>query len=187
MRRGNVVWPHFLAAGLVAGLAACGGSGGDPNVVRSTPAPTPTPCTQTTVEQDAEGIDPRFLLYFDFSVPDSGRLDTTLDWTFAASPMGYYLVPANTCNTLAEFNNRSCNFIIRSEPSTTKPKKISTPNFTAGNYRWIVGNFADVKESFSLKIVLSKGDCPALTGVPPGVSGEAADSLPQLERMGTRY
>ena len=98
--------------------------------------------------------------------------------------MGFYLVPANTCTTLAEFNNRTCNFIIRSEPSSTKPKKISTPNFTAGNYRWIVGNFADVKESFSLKVVLAKGDCPALTGVAPGVSGEAADSLPKLERMG---
>lgn len=180
MRRGNDVGLRVLAAGLVVGLAACGGNG-DP-VVRSTPAPTPTPCTQTTLDQGPVPLNPRTLIYDDFSVPESGRLDITVDWTFAASPIGVYLVPVNTC-TLAEFNSRTCNFLVRSEV-TTKPRKISTPNFAAGNYRWIIGNFADVQESASILIVLSKGECAALTGVPP--AAEAAESLPRLEQMNPR-
>jgi hypothetical protein len=161
----------MLAASFVLFLAACDSPTEPPP---PPPPPTLTACTQSTVEQDDEGIDPRNLIFFDFSVPDSGRLDVTLDWTVSASRMGFYLVPANTCTTLQEFNNRSCNFLIRSEPPGTKPRKISTPNFAAGNYRWIVGNFEDnTKEAFSLRIVLSTSTCPALVGAPP--AAEARD------------
>jgi hypothetical protein len=166
-----------LGGALVLSLAACGGGSG--NVVApSTPAPTPTPCTQTTLAQDSGAIPGRTLVYNDFSVPDSGRLDVTLDWTNAASQMGFYLVPANTC-TLEEFNARSCNFVIRSE-TTAKPRKISTPNFTAGNYRWIIGNYSDADESVSLQIVLSKGSCAAL-GVAPSASDRTEEAWPGLQ------
>ena len=82
--------------------------------------------------------------------------------------IGVYLVPANTCY-LAEFNARACDFVVRSEPALTKPRKISTPNVAAGNYRWIVSNFNDdTDELFSYQIVLSKGTgCPPLTGGTP--------------------
>jgi len=108
--------------------------------------------------------------------------DVTLDWTFASSPVGFYLVPVNTY-TLDEFNARSCTFLIRSEPSTAKPRKISQPNFSAGNYRWIVANFAEVQESVSLLIVLSKGTgCPALGSPSVGASAHAKEDLPELQR-----
>jgi hypothetical protein len=105
----------------------------------------------------------------EFSVPRNGRLDVTMDWTIDASPMGFYLVPANTC-TLEEFNARTCDFVIRSEPSAAKPRLISTPNFTAGNYGWIVTNFGEDQESVALEIVLSEGSCPALASGRPGAS-----------------
>jgi hypothetical protein len=112
-------------------------------------------------------LDAQMLLYFDFSLQDAGRLDMTRDWTHPSSPMGLCLTPANTC-TLEQFNARSCNFIVRSEPSGVKPRKVSTPNVQAGNCRWLVGNFSDAKESAYLQIVLSKGSgCPALAGVSP--------------------
>jgi hypothetical protein len=189
MRRTRRVWCSLLAVGLVAGLAACGsGKINDPSPGPSaTPVAAAAPCTQSTVEQDTEGIDPRTLIYFDFPVPEGGRLDVTLDWTAPASRMGFYLVPANTCS-LDEFNNRSCNFLIRSE-SGSKPRKISTPNFNAGNYRWIVGNFAEVPESYSLQIVLSKGGCAALAGAPPAAAqrNEGGGQLPAMERMTHRH
>jgi hypothetical protein len=187
MRRTSRVWRRLQAVGLVAGLSACGG-GGNPGGPSSSPTPvtSATSCTQSTVEQDAEGIDPRTLIYFDFPVPESGRLDVTLDWTVAANRMGFYLVPANTC-TLDEFNSRSCNFVIRSE-SGSKPRRISTSNFNAGNYRWIVGNFADLAESYSLQIVLSKGSCPALVGAPPtAAKGNESGPSPAMERMTHRH
>jgi hypothetical protein len=170
----------LAGAALAATLAACGsGTPTDP----PTPAPTPTPCTQSTVSQDSGGVPARTLVYTDFSVPDSGRLDVTMDWTNASSQMGFYLVPANTC-TLQEFNANSCNFLIRSE-TTVKPRKISTPNFAAGNYRWMIGNYSQADESASLQIVLSKGGCAAL-GVPPSASGRTDDSLPPLEHAEPR-
>jgi hypothetical protein len=166
-----------LAAALAAALAACGG--GTSVVTQTTPQPTPTPCTQTTVTQESGPIPSKTLVYNDFSVPDSGRLDVTMDWTNASSQMGFYLVPANTC-TLAEFNARSCNFLIRSE-TTTKPRKVSTPNFSAGNYRWMIGNFSDGQESASLQIVLSKGSCAAFAGT-PSAAGRTGEGWPALER-----
>ena len=146
-------WKRLGLVFLTAGLPACGGGGSVtqpcPGGTTGTPpncVATPPPCTQTTVDQDSGALGPRTIVYNDFSVPDSGRLDITLDWTFATSRFGFYLVPANTC-TLQEFNARSCNFVVRSEASTVKPRKISQENFTAGNYRWMVANFAEVDES----------------------------------------
>jgi hypothetical protein len=92
-------------------------------------------------------------------------------------------VPANTC-TLEEFNARSCNFLVRSEPSATKPKKISTPNFTAGNYRWMIGNFSTDQESVSLQVVLQKGTgCAPLAGGRPSAAAVREGNLPPLERV----
>jgi hypothetical protein len=165
-------------------LAACGGgsdgpgqcpagqTGVPPNCVAIAPV-----CTQSSVYSDSGGVEGKTLVYFDFSVPDTGRLDITLDWTHASSMMGVYLVPANTC-TLDEFNAGSCNFTVRSDPPGPKPRKVSAPNLAAGNYRWIVANYSDALESIALQIVLSKGDCPALAGALPAASArESASAL----------
>jgi hypothetical protein len=133
------------------------------------------------VLQDGGPVESRTLYYHDFSVPDSGRFDMTVDWTVPASPIGVYLVPANTC-TLDEFNKRSCNFIVRSEPSTQKPRKISTPNFAAGNYRWLMGTFGETSESLSYQFVLSKGTgCSPLAVAPPAAS--SVGGTLRFERM----
>jgi hypothetical protein len=181
MERLRVLASMGAAAVLIAGLGACGGGSSSPTV--AAPAPTPTPCTQTTLIQDGGGIDPKMIVYDDFSVPDSGRLDMTLDWTFSDSPMGLYLVPANTCTTIDQFNARSCNFIVRSEPGGAKPRKVSAPNLAAGNYRWLIGNFADVAESVAFNVVLSKGSCPALAGGAPSASARNEAAPLTAERV----
>jgi hypothetical protein len=180
----------FLGVALAAALQACGGNpaaSSCPAGMTGTPPncqPTPPPCTQTSVYQDSGPLPPRTLVYDDFSVPDSGRLDVTLDWTFPASRVGFYLVPANTCNTIEEFNTRSCNFLIRSEPSSVKPRRLSLANFNAGNYRWLTGTFGDEAESGSLQIVLSKGNgCPALASASSVASAPKGQELPELERL----
>jgi hypothetical protein len=162
-----------LAAALAFALTlgACGNDKTNCNTTPTAPGCTPPPttlpaCTQSVVESGTGKLEAQTLRYNDFSVPENGRLDITLDWTNASSPIGVYLTPANTC-TLDEFNARSCNFVVRSEPSTVKPRKISTPNFTAGNYRWLFGNFSANDESVSFQFVLSKGSCAALTGGEP--------------------
>jgi hypothetical protein len=161
---------------LAVSVAACGGSGEGPG---SCPAgqtgvppncvPILPPCSQETIDQDTGAIAPSTLLFFDFSVPRTGRLDVTLDWTNPSSPVGFYIVPANTCR-LDDFNPRNCEFVVRSEPSPVKPRLISTPNFPAGNYRWLIANFSEEQESTALRIVLSEGDCAPLSGGGPVAS-----------------
>ena len=157
--------------------ASCpaGTTGTPPNCVA-----IPPPCTQSNLNQGAFPVAPRTFIYSDFSVPESGRLDITLDWTFPASPVGFYLVPTGGC-TLEEFNARTCNFLVRSE-TATKPRKLSQPNFSAGNYRWIVANFSEEQEAANLLIVLSKGTCPALTSTAVDASAYDGEDLPQMQR-----
>jgi len=178
-RNRRFVWQAgwcLLAAGSVAlGLSACGGSdgGGTP----MTPTPTPTPCTQEVLFQENGPIPSLGAVFEDFSVPRPGRLDVTMDWTNNDSPVGFFLVPANTCGTIEEFNARTCDFVIRSEPSTQKPRLISMSDFTQGNYRWIIANYAEEQESVALEIVLSEGSCPALAGGGPGASARDEEAV----------
>lgn len=177
-----------IAAALALTLGGCGGSDGPgscpggqtgvpPNCVVT---PTPPLCTQTHIYEQNGAVPARTLVYLDFSVPDSGRLDVTMDWTNASSPMGFYLVLANTC-TVDEFNAGSCTFVMRSDPSSVKPRKLSQSGFVAGNYRWMVANFGTSDESAALQVILSKGTCPAVTGVPPSASSRGAETLPAIE------
>jgi hypothetical protein len=188
-RNAGALWVAALLALVSTGCGtdSCpvGETGIPPNCQKVCPAGTLPPdchvdCTQTNIYQQNGAVPTGTLVYLDFSVPDSGRLDVTMDWTNASSAMGFYLVPANTC-ALAEFNARSCNFIIRSEPSSIKPRKVSQASLAAGNYRWIVANFSSSDESAALQIVLSKGTgCPAFGGAPPSVLTRVEETLPAI-------
>ena len=171
-------WGLLAAAGLAMGLSACGGDGDPPKPGPPT-GPTVTPCAQEALFQDNGVVTALTFGWDDFSVPRTGRLDITLDWTNDTSPVGFYLTPVNTC-TPEEFNARTCNFLIRSEPSTVKPRLISEP-IDAGNYRWIIANYSDEQESMALQIVLSTGECAPLAGSrPSGSSREDGGAWPAL-------
>ena len=81
---------------MAASLGACHnptGGDGPPGTTGTSPnctliPPTPPPCTQTVVESGSVAAKARTLYFFDFPVPDSGRLDITMDWTNPASSVG---------------------------------------------------------------------------------------------------
>ena len=190
---------HSLARGLlraaaalplIAALEACGPGCLDnlAGVTCTPPQPTPGPsvapaCIQTSLYTDSGGITSRALLVHDFAVAETGRLDLTLDWTAADSLMGMYLVPAGTCATLDEFNNRTCTFIVRSEPPGTKPRRVSAANIQPGNYRFMVANFSGGMESAAVQIVLSRGSCPAISSAPPTAAQHGATpTVVRIER-----
>jgi hypothetical protein len=136
------------------------------------------------VYQESTPVRSGWVVWDEFSVPDSGRLDVTLDWTFPSSQIGFYVVPANTCTTIEQFNARSCNFVVRAEPSAAKPRKISTPSVAAGNYRLLVADFSDDDESVSIQIVLAKGSgCPAMAGGSPAAASADGLASPPVELM----
>lgn len=184
MTAGKRLGAPLVAVALVWTLGACGGdgpgrcpegqTGTQPNCV---PIVVQEPCTQKVLDSGNGSADPFTIYLKDFSVPEGGRLDITVDWTVASSRIGVYVVPANTCN-IDELNARSCNFLVRSEPgaSSAKPLKISTPNFAAGNYRWMIGNGSSNQESLAYQVVLSKGSCAAITSAVPGAASRGGDA-----------
>jgi hypothetical protein len=137
-------------------LPGCGSS--SPTAV-PTPAPTPTPCTQNALVQANGALPSLNLVRVPFSAPTTGRLDMTVDWTFAASQIGIYLVGAGACS-IDQFNADTCNFLSVSE-TTIKPRKISVANTAAGNYELLLVNFSDQDESLSVQVILSSSTCPA--------------------------
>jgi len=156
-------------------LPACGSSSSTP----TTPTPTPTPCTQTNVLQVGGSVPTASLGRAPFSVSTAGRLDITVDWTFAASPISVYLVTAGACS-IDQFNAQTCTFLARSE-TTTKPRKISVANTAAGNYELLVANFGTQDESISGQVVLSSSTCPAFAAAGSeasarGFSGRLSES-----------
>jgi hypothetical protein len=163
-----------LAAVVAIAFGGCGGS--SVTSPPPPPPPTPVPCTQTVVSADQGGVSARTYAILSFATAAVGRLDITADWTIASSPIGIFVVPANTCSTVEQLNARSCNFLVRSEPSTVKPRKVSVPNFATGSYNLVIANFADVDESVAYQVVLSQGSCAALTAAPPvsAAAGEAS-------------
>jgi hypothetical protein len=155
----NSCWIVSLLMALF--LPACGGSG--PTMV--TPTPTPTPCTQTTLATGAGPIAAKHVGQQSITTSTTGRVDLTVDWTFPASLIGVYLVPQGNCTTIDQFNARTCNFLIRSEPPGVKPRIVSAPNVAPGTYLVLAANFSAQDESVSLLAVLSSSGCPGVASV----------------------
>jgi hypothetical protein len=157
-------WTAALIAILV--LPGCGGD--STPTTPATPAPTPTPCTQSVVRQVNGSLESLTLVYIPFTTNASGRLDITVDWTFAATPLGVYVVNAGTC-PIDQFNADTCTYLVSSE-TFVKPRKVSVPNAAAGNYELLVANFSDTDESVSGQVVLSSTTCPAFAATGPSAS-----------------
>ena len=174
------------AVALALLLGACGGDDCSKHPTtpecRVSPPPTPTPCNQTSVFGPAQGSIPTsFVDVESFTTTATGRVDVFVDWTFPDSPIGVYVVQGS-CN-LDQFNARACNFLIRSEPPGTKPRKVSASNVAAGGYQLLIANFADVDESLSTQVFLSTGNCAPFAGSSPAgtaltqARGQAAGAL----------
>jgi hypothetical protein len=166
-------------AAAVALLAACGGSSKSPtDGGGSTPPTTLAACTQAILHT-GQGTLPASVLDMEpFNVASAGRLDVTVDWTAAASPIGVYVVAADSCS-LEGFNARSCNFLIRSEPSSAKPRKLSI-QVAAGSYHLLLANFAEADESLSFQVVLSQGSCTPIASTPAAASTAAPRNVKAL-------
>ncbi len=156
---------------LVGSLAACGGDSSPAAPTTAVvAAPTPVPCTQTTVFQGAGSIPPSVLSATALpATSTSGRMDVIIDWTFASSTIGVYIVQG-ACS-LEQFNARACTFVIRSD-SGAKPRKLSAANVAPGSYSLYVANFSSQAESSSVQVFLSTPTCPAITSRPVAATSQ---------------
>ena len=169
-----------LLLGLASLLPGCGGSSG------STSSPgSSTPCTQTVVLQDsATGLGSFQVAYLEFVTATTGRLDVTVDWTIAASPIAVYVVRGEC--TLDQLNARTCDFVIRQEAmNVPKPHVFSAADVAAGTFDLILGSIGDEDESLSAQVVVSSPSCPAPAGVgraPRAPAAKAGATKPWLSR-----
>jgi hypothetical protein len=154
----NSHWKASLLMALL--LPACGSS--PPTMVM--PTPTPVPCTQATIFQGAAAIPNNTADFESITTTSTGRLDVTLDWTFASSQEGVFIAQA-PCS-FAQFKASACNFLL-SLISPPKPLKGSAPNVAAGTYVLIIGNAASQNESVSIQVLLSAATCPPLASLSP--------------------
>ena len=162
------------ALALAALLPACGS---DSSPTTTTPTTTQPPCTQTVVlQQSVTGLGSFIVVYLPLTTATTGRLDVTLDWTFASTPIAMYLV-RGACS-IDELNARTCDFVMRLEATATpKPHRLSASNVAAGRFDLIIGNAGDEEEAVSAQVVVSSASCPAFAGVGPGASG-----TPEVDR-----
>jgi hypothetical protein len=155
---------------LCAVFAACGGGGS------TTPTPvasnTPRPCTHNVLAQGQGPLPGESLGAVAFTTLAAGRIDVTVDWTDAASAIGVYVVQVAIGCDLQELSEGACTFVLESNPSSVKPRKVSV-SAPVGSYELLIANFSPNDESVAVQIVLSLGECPAFGG-----------SLPEAARSG---
>lgn len=155
MRTSRLV-PLAACAGLALSWSGCGGS--SPSSPTSAAVPTPVPCTRTTILQGSGPLPANTAGFDSFTTTALGRLDVTLDWTFADSPMALF-VARQPCEW-DQFRAGTCSMLLQLY-SPPKPLKGTIDNLPAGTYRLVIGNGRSEPESVSIQMVLSSPGCPA--------------------------
>lgn len=130
----------------------CGGGGSGPPTSPNTPTPTPAPVT-TVVSQGSGSLPVNNLGAVNFTISAAGRVDVTVDWTFAANDVDIGVFNG-TC-TATQLVAGSCAPVTVSD-SVNKPERISLANAAAGNYTLGVENVGPSDESVSWQVTLTR-------------------------------
>jgi len=163
MKRTNrfrLVWATLTSVG----LAACGGNSGPttPTAVPAVVAPPP-PVTTVIAQGTFAGLGTGSgWVSQPLSTTSAGRLEVTVDWTFARTDLDVYVLRGTsaTC-TPAQFNAHQCDFAGFSESTTSKPERVTVANAPAGTYTILVINWGPDQESFSYQAALTTGGTAA--------------------------
>ncbi|HJS59931.1 MAG TPA: hypothetical protein VKA01_17620 [Vicinamibacteria bacterium] len=91
------------------------------------------------------------MAFFPFSTSRSGRLEITVDWTFASNDLDFG-VARGACD-LAMVATDQCVEVASAE-STTKPERLSLPSFQAGAYTLVIANLGSGNESGTYQVIL---------------------------------
>jgi hypothetical protein len=142
-------------AALTLALPSCGGGGGS-----SPSAPSTTPPAQSVVIiQGSSNLGPAisghtdFFGTADFTTPRAGRLEVTVDWTFASDDIDIAVLNGS-CSPNQLLNSQCGSTVAESTSSTAKPERLSISNLPAGSYSLLVSNTSRNAEGVSFQVVL---------------------------------
>ena len=159
-----------LAIGTLIVVAACGGDNNSnspaaPTTVTPAPAPAPTPrlVQQGTMNLSAPKDDTVHFSLASITDNASGRWETTVDWTDPANELWMWV--ANGVCTTQQFARDDCpfeatcpcQFTIRSEVATPKPRVLTIPNAPGGTRTLIVVNLGPKEETATYRVMLTPG------------------------------
>jgi hypothetical protein len=134
-------------------MPACGGGSDTPNTPTPVTTPPPPPPAPTVVRQGAGPIPAETVGFVDFTTTLPGRLDVTVDWTFATNDVDIFIVRGSCTDD--QLRNDTCPFLAMATSETAKPERLSVPNAAAGLYTLYVANFGSSDESVAFQAVLT--------------------------------
>lgn len=145
---------------LAALMAACGSDTVTPPPV---PSPTPVPLPPPRVVAEGSGsLEAGFvgqLAPFMTTLP--GRIDATVDWTFATNDVDALLVAGNC--SFEQVEAGECPILAAAVSASAKPERLTVPNVAPGIYTFFIGNAGPEDESVSFQIVLTPSAAAAST------------------------
>src|SRR5262245_22158076 len=159
-----------------------------PLVSCSSPAgPITGPCEQTVFSAQSR-IPADTYAVQTITMPQTGRLDVTLDWVVTTNIVSLTLAQA-PCS-VADFHADKCNLLLNLFPPP-KPLTGSTFWINAGTYDLLLGNFSPTEEVASTRVVFKTTGCRS-TGTSSGRAGLTRDRprrgpVPPCRRYGTIF
>ena len=122
----------------------------------SSPAgPVTGPCEETVFSRESR-IPADTYVVQSITLPQTGRLDVTMDWVLTTDIVSLALAQA-PCSA-DQFQADECNVILNLFPPP-KPLTGSTYWLNAGNYDLLLGNFSPVEEVASTTVVFKTNGC----------------------------
>lgn len=154
------LWRVMSVVVAVSVLPGCGSST-TPDPVPS-PTPTPPPPPVSTVVRSGSGSLPVLnLAPIPFTTSATGRIDVTVDWTFATNDVDVYL--ARGACSFDQFVTNQCSIVTFSESATAKPEILTVSGAAAGGYVLLIGNLGPTDESVAFQVVLTTGGAASVT------------------------
>jgi hypothetical protein len=168
-----------LGLGIVLALGSCGGGSDGPNCAANptapgcTPPPTTLPPPRPPVVLDSgSGSLPLFTALFrPLATTETGSLEVTVDWTFAANDVDIAITRGNC--SFDQFVTDQCAIAASATSTTTKPERARLANQPAGTYTVVIANFGPGDESIAYQVVFTPGTSAASSAESPA-SGRIA-------------
>ena len=157
-----------ICAPMVLLVASCGGGGSNGNPVSSTPvATTPRLVTQGNFTLAAPDEDAIYFGLVPITDASSGLWEATVDWAIATNTLWIWV--ANGVCTVDQFARPECpfeatcpcQFTIRSETATPKPRVLTIPNAPGGTRTLIVMNLGPREEAGTYRVMLTPSNVVA--------------------------
>ncbi|HUG38711.1 MAG TPA: hypothetical protein VML54_17260 [Candidatus Limnocylindrales bacterium] len=159
-----------LGLGIVLALGSCGSDapdcGANPLAAGCPPPPTTTlPAQRPPVVLDSGSGTLEFLtaLFRPVAITETGSLEVTVDWTFAANDVDIFIARGN-CSFI-QFVTEQCAIAASAISTTSKPERARLANQPAGTYTVVVANFGPGDESIAYQVVFTPGTSSSSAGV----------------------